>query len=42
MYVGDQAPQPIRDQAYAFRDQMLAVVLDGLKRAIESDRLYRK
>jgi len=42
MFVGDQAPQPIRDQAYAFRDRMHAVILDGIKQAIESDRAYRK
>jgi hypothetical protein len=41
IYIGDSAPAPIRDQAYAYRDQMLAVVLAGLKAAIESDRAYR-
>jgi hypothetical protein len=40
--VADNAPQPIRDQALAFREQMLAIVLDGLTRAIASDRAYRK
>lgn len=40
--VSDQAPEPIRQQAYAFRDQMFVVVLDGLQRALASDRLYRK
>jgi hypothetical protein len=40
--IGDTAPQPIRDQAYAFRDRMQAVILDGIKQAIESDRNYRK
>ena len=40
--ISDQAPEPIRAQAYAFREQMLAVVLAGLTRAIESDRAYRK
>ena len=42
MVIGDNAPEPIRDQARAFKEQMLAVVLDGLKRAIDSDRAYRK
>jgi hypothetical protein len=38
--IGDDAPQPIRDQALAFREQMLAIVLDGLIRARASDRAY--
>jgi hypothetical protein len=41
IYIGDSAPDPLRDQAYAYRDQMYAVVLAGLKAAIESDRAYR-
>jgi hypothetical protein len=41
MYVGDQAPEPIRAQAHAFRDRMHAVILDGIKQAIASDRAYR-
>ena len=40
--VADSAPPPIRDQAYAFRDRMHAVVLDGIKQAILSDRAYRE
>jgi hypothetical protein len=39
--VADTAPQPIRDQAHAFREQMKVVVLDGIKRAIASDRAYQ-
>lgn len=42
MHVGDQAPQPIRDQAHAFRDRMHAVVLAGIRQAIADDRAYRK
>jgi len=42
MTVAETAPQPIRDQALAFRDQMKEVVLTGLKQAIESDRAYRR
>jgi hypothetical protein len=38
--VAETAPQPIRDQAFAYREQMLAIVLDGLKRAQASDRAY--
>lgn len=40
--IGDNAPQPIRDQALAYREQMLAIVLGGLVQAIRSDRAYRK
>jgi hypothetical protein len=40
--VGENAPQPIRDQALAYREQMLAIVLDGITQAIRSDRAYRK
>ena len=42
IYIGKDAPEPIRLQAEAYREQMLSVVLDGLKRAIDSDRRYRK
>jgi hypothetical protein len=38
--VAESAPQPIRDQAFAYREQMLVIVLDGLKRAQASDRAY--
>jgi hypothetical protein len=40
IHVADGAPPPIRDQALAYRDQMYAVVLDGLRRAVASDRAY--
>lgn len=40
--VADTAPQPIRDQAFAFRDQMMEIVLAGIREAIETDRIYRK
>ena len=40
--IGDNAPEPIRDQALAFREQMLTIVLEGIKGAIASDRIYRK
>jgi hypothetical protein len=42
IHVGDKAPEPIRAQALMFQDSMRAIVLDGLRRAIESDRIYRK
>ncbi len=42
IYVAKNAPEPIRAQALAYREDMLAVVLDGIKRAIASDRVYRK
>lgn len=38
--VSDTAPEPIRAQAMAYREQMLAIVLDGIRRAITSDRAY--
>ena len=42
IHVGNQAPEPIRAQALAYRDQMAAIVLDGIRQAIASDRAYRK
>ena len=40
--VSDTAPEPLRQQALAYRQQMLAIVLDGVRQAVESDRAYRK
>lgn len=42
IYVGDNAPEPIGAQARAYRDQMLGIVLEGVRQAIASDRAYRK
>lgn len=42
IYIGNQAPEPLRAQVMAFRDQMAAVVLEGIKKAVENDRIYRK
>jgi hypothetical protein len=42
IYVGDHAPDPIKAQARAYRERMFVVVLDGIKAAIASDRVYRK
>lgn len=41
MRVSDNAPEPIKAQAFAYREQMMAIVLAGLKRAILSDRAYQ-
>ena len=38
IYVAAEAPPPIRDQALAYRDSMHAVVLSGIRNAIQSDR----
>jgi hypothetical protein len=40
--VSETAPEPIKAQALAYRDSMHAIVLDGIKRAIQSDRAYRR
>jgi hypothetical protein len=39
--VGDHAPEPIKAQAYAYRDAMMVIVLDGIRQALASDRAYR-
>jgi len=41
MYVSEAAPQPIRDQAYAFQSQMADVITNYIKMAIEEDRTNR-
>ena len=41
MYVGDNAPEPIREQALVYQQKMHAIILAGIKAAIESDRNYR-
>ena len=41
LYIADTTPEPIRTQAYAYRDQIYALVLDGINRAIQSDRNNR-
>jgi hypothetical protein len=41
MYVADNAPPPIRDQAYAYREQMRDIILGAIKAALVSDRAYR-
>lgn len=42
IFIGNQAPEPLRAQVLAFRDQMAVVVLEGIKKAVENDRIYRK
>jgi hypothetical protein len=41
LHISDQMPEPIKAQAFAYREQMAAIILDGIKAAIESDRNYR-
>ncbi len=41
IYVSDEAPDPIKAQALAYKDSMREIIIDGLKRAIASDRAYR-
>lgn len=38
--IGDTAPQPIRDQAYAFRDRIKVVAKAYLDSAVNSDRAH--
>lgn len=38
--ISEEAPEPIKAQALSYRDRMYAIVLDGVKRAIASDRAY--
>lgn len=40
MSVADSAPQPIRDQALAFKDQLQLIVLQTLKSALAEQRVY--
>lgn len=40
MSVADTAPQPIRDQAIAFQDQIKLIVLQTLQSALQEQRVY--
>jgi hypothetical protein len=40
MSVADSAPQPIRDQAYAFKEQVARVVLEAIKNAVAERKIY--
>lgn len=39
IHISDSAPQAIRDQAYAFKNQMMSVITKHIKQGILSDRL---
>jgi hypothetical protein len=39
--ISETTPEPLKAQALVFRDSMHALILDGIKRAIASDRAYR-
>jgi Ca2+/H+ antiporter len=41
IHVGDNLPEPIRAQALAYREAMQAIVLEGIRAALVSDRAYR-
>ncbi|NBT77299.1 MAG: hypothetical protein EBT04_02365 [Betaproteobacteria bacterium] len=38
LHVADTAPQPLRDQAYAFRDQAQLLAIHYMREAVQSDR----
>jgi len=38
IHIGDSAPPAIRDQAYAFKNQMMSVITKHIKQGILSDR----
>ncbi len=40
--IADTTPEPLRAQAHAYRGQLYALVLDGIRRAIQSDRLNKR
>jgi hypothetical protein len=42
MYVGDNIPEPLKEQVLSYQVQMHQIILAGIKAAIESDRIYRK
>jgi hypothetical protein len=42
MYIGDEVPDPVKQQVLAYQYQMHQIILAGIKAAIESDRNYRK
>lgn len=39
--VADTAPQPIRDQAHAFRENIERIMTNYFEMAIQEDRVYR-
>lgn len=42
MYIGDNVPEPLKEQVLSYQFQMHQIILAGIKQAIESDRIYRK
>jgi hypothetical protein len=40
MQVADTAPQPIRDQAYAFQDQFGEIILNAIRCALKDHQAY--
>jgi hypothetical protein len=42
MEVANTAPQPIRDQAYAFQERMGYIILDAIKSALHDHQAYVK
>jgi hypothetical protein len=40
MSVANTAPQPIRDQAIAFKDQLKLIVLQSIRSALQEQRVY--
>lgn len=38
MFISDNAPMEIREQAKAFRDNIRAIIVDAMKQAVRSDR----
>ena len=41
MMVSDSAPEPLRSQAYGYREQIRQVIAKTIKQAIEADRVAR-
>jgi hypothetical protein len=42
MYIGDNIPEPLKEQVLSYQHQMHQIILAGIRAAIESDRNYRK
>ena len=38
IYISNNAPQPIKDQAVAFRDQIRPAIIHYMRQAVKSDR----
>lgn len=42
IHIAEDTPEPLKAQALVYRNSMHALILDGIKRAIASDRAYRR